>query len=79
MKSKTRELLKTIGYALATVLCIGLIVGGIKGGVSVLLQDGFFSRWWLGVVFAVMGIFLARLMVELLNNSIKKRGKSRNR
>ena len=63
--------------ALILVLCIGLIGGGIKGGASVLLQDGFFSRWWLGVVFAVTGIYLARLTAELLNNSVKKRRKSR--
>ena len=77
MKSKTKELLKTIGYALAMMLCIGLTGGGIKSGASVLLQDGFFSRWWLGAVFAVTGIYLARLTAEHLNNSVKKRRKSR--
>ena len=43
MKSKTKELLKTIGYALAMMLCIGLTGGGIKSGASVLLQDGFLA------------------------------------
>ncbi len=49
-------------------LALGGMIGSIQGGVSLLLSDGFYSRWWIGTI----GFFVCLAIVRRSAGKIKR-------
>ena len=69
-KKKTLAHAKSMYFFWFVLFCLagGGMIGSIKGGIAELLQNGFYSRWWIGAI----GFFVCLALVRKSAGKLKR-------
>lgn len=80
-KKKTLASAKSMYFFWFVLFCLagGGIIGSIKGGMSELLQGGFYSRWWIGAIVFFVCLVFVRKSAGRLKKRIYEAGSIDNR